>query len=533
MKRSRISLEPVVLVLLCGLIFLSRIAAIYSDNELNIDESVPMANALRTVSVAPWASMDSTTSGPVSSWFVWALHQVGMPITYRAIHLVAAVCVIFTFIASWLASRRLFGIGPGLVGACAGALWLASPRKEFLHFSSEMVPISLIGLALLCAVPAQKGAPGRRRIALIAAGAALGLVPWAKLQAAPIAWVLGLFWVVQMLATPGAGEPRSRRWIEAALMCGAALLPSGFIFAWIARVGALGDFTQSYIVSNLLYAAKPAKQYIVDIIYMLTRRSITPLLLGIGALFVAAAFVRGSNVLDDIRRRRWELILAVSFLAVSFFACVKPLTQFAHYQLLMLAPAILATAGGASLLADEEKPMIWGGRLSPMWTWAAACVGLPLVIMTIWLAPSMRRDIESMRQPSENFPQRRIAGLVKKAVPDIRSVAMWGWEPCIFVDLGLAPVTRQVINHFLTLPGPAALFLRSRYMDDVRSARPDVILDVVEIAEPGVRKAALSSVFPELNSLIGEHYDFAKSYHLSATSSDAGREVTIYTRRIP
>jgi hypothetical protein len=533
MKRGQITLEPIVLVSLCGLILLSRIAAICSNNELNIDESLPMVNALRTSSIAPWASMDSTTSGPVSSWFVWTLHQAGMPITYRAIHLVAAICIIFTFVTSWLASRRLFGIGPALVGACAGALWLAFPRKEFPHFSSEIVPISLIGLALLCAVPTQTVGPKSKRIALIVAGVALGLVPWTKLQAAPIAAVLGLFLVVEMLAKPGTGEPRSRRWIDAALMCGAALLPSGLIFTWIARVGALSDFTQSYIVSNLLYAAKPTKQYIIDIIYMMTRRSITPLLIGIGALFLAAAFVRGSGVLDDMRRRRWELSLAVSLLAVSFFACVKPRTQFAHYQLLMLAPTILAIAGGASLLADEEKPMILGGRLSPMWTLSAACVGLPLVIMSTWLATSMRRDIESVRQPTESFPQRQIAGLVKKAVPNIRSVAVWGWEPCIYVDLGLPPVTRHVINHFLTLPGPAAVFLRSRYLDDVRLARPDVILDVGEISEPGDHKPALSSVFPELNSLISEHYDFARTYYLSATSSGNGREVTIYTRRTP
>lgn len=531
MKAKPSALELLALAGFSGVILLSRVPAILSGNELNIDESLTMAQALRTRDIAPWRSIDCTTSGPVSSWFLLALHRAGMPVTYHSVHLVAALCLVFVFLAGWACARRLFGMGPGLLSAGAGAVWLSIPRLDFSHFSSELIPCVLMGAALLCAARPSAGADRARRIRLIVASFLLGTVPWTKLQAAPLAAAIGLFLVAETLARPGRDPGGYRRWVDALSMCASAAAPSVLILAWVVHAGAWDDMRSSYLESSLIYLALPSKGFASGMLHFLARKPISPLLAGIGALFVAGACVKGPEALRFMREKRWEFALAGISLFAGIAVCVSPATQFDHYQLLLFTPSMLAIAAGTSLLVGGEAVTTESRCLSPNWALASACLGLPSLVMGMWFSAAVVNDLRLMGDPREVFPQRQIAEIVREATQPFRTVAIWGWEPCVYVDLGLPPATRHAINPFLNFDSPAAAFLRSRFLEDLRSSRPQVILDIAGVPAPAIAKPELSSSFPALNILLEASYDRVRAFSIPATSRENTRETTIYVLR--
>ena len=47
----------------------------------------------------------------------------------------------------------------------------------------------------------------------------------------------------------------------------------------------------------------------------------------------------------------------------------------------------------------------------------------------------------------------------------VRSLAIWGWQPGVYVITGIPPATRYSDDHFLISPGPVQAY-RGRFLDD-------------------------------------------------------------------
>jgi len=103
----------------------------------------------------------------------------------------------------------------------------------------------------------------------------------------------------------------------------------------------------------------------------------------------------------------------------------------------------------------------------------------------------------------------------------VRSVAIWGWAPGVYVLTGIPPATRDAIGFSVITKGPYQQYFQDRFLGDLRSNPPDMFIDAVAVgaflwwdwtandgyeSDPDVRKFVDDNYLPagQLTLLKGE-----------------------------
>ncbi len=511
-----------------GFFLLSRLPAVQCPFQLNVDEGQMLAQAMRYEHhLTPWRAVDGETGGPVLSWVVLLSHEVGLPFNFRALHLLAALCLAGTLLATYAAARGLVGGTAAAVGLGAGAWWLALAQDEdFIHYSSELVPCLLISGALAALVAPRRPDRGGDRLLLI--GLLLGLVPWAKLQAVPEALALGL-WAMAEVGTDRA-VPGPRRLRQAAFLFAGAVLPSALMLAWVARAGAWDQFYHSYLVANLSRAgAKSWVTYAENALHLLFHQFGSPWFQDAALLAIVALCLRGRAAWRALPRRAAGL--AALLLAAALVAILSTLTQYPHYQQLCLVPLMLAIACCAQVLVgDRSAPE--GLRLRSGWVILAVGL-LPLPAFYFWHndGPHIVHETWHSQQSRVFEKQRMIDSTVRQFAGHARSLAVWGWAPYLYVDLGLPPTTRAAGYASMNDGNPSQAFLREAFLRDLGAAPPDMIVDTEDYIVRGIRRTP-PSTFPALAGYLEENYQLV-GRGTAALGPDYSLLVDVYLRRLP
>jgi hypothetical protein len=495
-----------------GSLLLSRLAAIGYPAEFNADESQMLAQALRyTKDFMPWRGVDGTSSGPLNSWYLLVPHLLGMPLYYPGAHWLAAVTWAASTASCWLAARFAFGARSALAGAAAMGAWLVCQQgNDFLQYSSEALPVLLLSVALVGATQGGRGY-------YVSAGL-LGLIPWSKLQAAPIGAVVGAWIVARILWPPGGqvspGAPGRVR--TASIVVGLSLLPSIVLVAFVARGGALEEMWRSYVVANLYYSGPFAlRRFASGLLEREWDWVVAPWSMGLLAIWGAGLALRCRWT------RQLELLgptsLAWAVFLASWFVCARPALGFEHYQLLLLPGMVLLTAG--TLHALGRDPSASPGISKCAW-----------VAISVYLLIQLRPAIDIMRLISRSSDgpvtdAKVVLYEIERVAPGSQGILVWGWFPSIYVETGRPPPTRHAIAHFLYGTNPSREYLRSTFMLDLLAERPQVIVDTHNRNLDRVFDSNPISDFPALNDLVRSRFSLASQVETSTGP------VEIYVRK--
>jgi hypothetical protein len=502
----------------------SRLPIVRCPYELNVDESQLAAQAMRYGrDLTPWRSVEGESNGPVDSWFILGAHQLGLPYDYRTLHLLAALCLAGILLATTAAARRLAGETAALAGLAAGAWWLAwAPVQEFEHFASELVPCLLLSCALAVVIRARQSASGADWRLGLAGGVLLGLAPWGKLQCAPLALALGLWMVGDALLARGPAP--GVRWRYAAALTAGALLPGVLLGGWVIGAGAGDELWRSYVVAGLAHTAPRTGiehlRYLRDLVFL---QPSSPWFCDVALLAAASACVRAAPGLAPTGRR--PLLLALVLLGAGLAATLRPITQWAHYAIFCLPGLVL----GAALAARRLVGAATGVRRRI--GWAALSLGILPLPVAYFFHQGYFRDFDQAwhYERSRDFDvQVFLAKAVRYYAPQARSLAVWGWKPSLYVDLGLAPAVRNAGYVYLRDGNPAQEFLRAAFLRDLRQSAPDAIVDVEDYIWKG-RRQTPPEIFPELAA------ELARRYHLRGQgkvdrSDDYSLVINVYLR---
>jgi hypothetical protein len=486
-----------------GFFLISRVPAIQCPFQLNVDEGQMLAQAMRYAhDLTPWRSVDGETGGPILSWVLLLGHEVGLPFSFQAEHMIAALCLAGILAATFGVAYRLVGEEAALTSLAAGCLWLAlSPDEDFTHYSSELVPCLFISLALLglVGVPASKNS-GLLRI--FTAGLLLGLVPWAKLQAVPIALVLGLWALADIVRTPDL--PAKQRSQRAGILIAGAILPSALMLAWVANANAWDQFWNSYILANLSRAeGKPWSVHRANLLHLVLFQEGSPWFLDTALLAIGAVCLRGRAGWRALPRS--PAVLSALLLAAAVFAVLRPINAYSHYEQLCLVPLLLVTACCVRVILGDGPPAADSKRRA---AWAVLAVGiLPLPAAYFCHFDGWQMLSETWRyDQSRSFQvQAFVDRAVRQFVPGAESIAVWGWAPYLYVDLGIAPGTRDAGYASMTDGNPSEPFIRAGFIRDLEASSPQVIVDTEDLVSDGVRKTAPDS-FPALAAYLRGNY---------------------------
>jgi len=475
------------------LLLAGRWPQLFVVGELNPDSSQFLAGAL-TLRHDPvfWRSVDGMTAGPLIYYTLTLVSWLGMPLTYFTARLVALVLFGITFAAA----HRLIAAhhGPRVAGFALlpTALFFAlTTDPDFNHYSSELVPLALImGAATLFLHPGRQ----TKLPALLMGAVLAGAVPWAKLQAAPIAAALGLLVVVRVLRDPAL--PTRARLGRAAMVVGAALLPTIGFLGLVTFAHSFSDFYRSYIVQNLLYT-DPGRGALLGAESRLLRGDFatlgyaTVLLTAFAGLALALPRRPSPQPLSPLLPAG-GLMLGVAFLCV-----ITPGRDFLHYTLLLL-PGLLLLSGAA---VGEGKRALRRARIGGLI--ALSCLTL-LVLRVDEPKPA------TLGQLASNYrtPDSKLGELVKLLSASDRQVGVWGWEMQLYVESGARQATRSAYSYWQITQGPQRDYFRARYLGDLQRNRPPVFVDAVGEATKFFhgRDRLAHETFPELAEFIAREY---------------------------
>jgi hypothetical protein len=533
-------------LLMLVVLFAWRWPWLYEPMDLNPDESWFLAGAL-TLRHDPvfWRSVDGITSGPLNFFALLPPSLAGLPLNYFVARLTVLAMVFGATVALYATLRSAYGTRVARVAILPALLFFAlAADSDFVCYASENPSLLFagVGLWLLWSQrPRPDDAPGAVRWRWLAGGAIVGLMPWAKLQSAPLALTLAAWGAWLALASssralsesdknpivrtldpvgplrgterlrvlPGLEGPRhpiGARWVQVGKLAAATLAPSLVFLILVAWAGVFEDFYRSYLLDNFTYVeegggyAKTAARFVL--ISQFTRHYAV-FFVGVVGVGIVALIERG------IRRRAPGPITWMSLVLslVSFWVVLAPGRDFLHYLLYTVLP-LTAWAGASygDMTTALERPRarlvlalaFMAVTAVPMWFVRATYIGAPAIyghFAEHWLAPydSVGKVLLQYRRDGD-------------------TMGLWGWYSHAYVQARLPQAQREAESEHQLRDWPLRdSYFRPQYMKDLRRNRPALFVDAVGPGAFGydVRETSAHETFGELAAYIRENYTLA------------------------
>ena len=478
--------------LLLGMLVLFRWPLIVLPHELYPDESQLLAGAL-TLRHDPvfWRSVDGNTAGPLDFYVLLPAAFFPGAAGYAAARLTAVLLCWGLLVTAGetlalVAGRTVARVA--VLPALACAALTTSP--EFVHYSTELLPGLLLALAVFAMVrQSLQSARGN----LWAAALLLGAVPFAKLQAAPIAAALGLFLVGFEIV---AGRSR-----HVGLLVGAALLPSLVFTSLVTVTGQAEQMVIPYFLQNTLYA-QTGRQSFGLVLRQLGEQSITngyhALWLGGSTVFFLGAMLTARHTPGPLRRYG---LATVGLLGLTFFIILSPGRPYHHYLNFLTLPVTLlaGVALGFVRQARTDRPVIVLGVF-------LACTLLPQLALRASPRPDpyeYYNTTMSARGPAH----RELVARIKTLSSPGESLGVWGWRSSLYVETGLYQASRVAHTESLHVAGPWQKFYLRRYYDDLVAARPPVIVDATGPGNFHFESRSMGlEIYPLLHAWVSANY---------------------------
>lgn len=463
-------------LLLLAVLLAWRWPPLFGIEAYNPDEAQVIAGAL-TLQSDPvfWRAVDGNTSGPLNFYALLPTHWLGVPQDYFNARLTGLLLVWGALWSCYRLLRLDFGSSVAALGILPGLFFFATTiDTDFLQYSTEHLSFFLFPLSASLLWQAHRQGKTGQAYPLrlwLSAGLIMGLLPWAKLQAAPLAATLAAWGTV--LALTKTSRPWRARFAEVGALAAAALAPGLLILLMVASTGQWPHFVSSYIVNNLAYVnngyeVMPAVREFIRLCVLTWN---FPGFLPAPLLTVTVA---GVMLIIQKRRPGSLFIMGAITTVVAGYCVIAPRRGYPHYLLFLILP--LTWWAGAAL------GELWSlARLS----WLRWCLGVGFVLMTGAISlrvrlldpqPVLAGKLESnWRQPHDEAG-RLLRGLRQPG----DSLAIWGWNSHLHVQSGLPQATREGVSSRQIDPSEQRdTYYRPRFLADMERNSPAFFVDAV------------------------------------------------------
>ncbi|MEO6002399.1 MAG: hypothetical protein ABIZ04_11680 [Opitutus sp.] len=485
----------------CSVLFLfvaaSRWPVLLAARDLNQDEGQLIAGALTLIKDPVfWRSVDGTTSGPLNYYVLLPVRLLGLPLDYFGARFVGLILVSIALLASY---RLLYSYGSraaARLGILAPAAFFATvTHDDFTHYSSEHVSLALFAVAAFAILRRPRGDGLDRRLSYFGWFVA-GLLPWAKLQSAPLAAVLVGFAIWKALTN--RAQTLRERGRATAVIVGVALLPSCLALVAILLTGQFEPFWQGYVVQNFVYVQEGVS--LTETIRKLAVSGSSSveipafLLATIGLLAICTPIYLRSS-----RRAGQLFVIGAVCTAVALSCILAPRRAFAHYLLLLIIPLALWSGGAVTEIWSAVR---WRRRTGLLLVVVGGLV--PLVArVTQPVPPPIGRLAENWRRPY-SVP----STLLRAYCEPGEALGVWGWRTDLYVETETIQATRDPHVVWSIQPSPAQGYYRARYLADLKRNRPRFFVDAVGVGAMAFEDRATQGheCLPELAHYIRTEY---------------------------
>jgi hypothetical protein len=464
-------------------LFIYRGLSFYSDL-YNPDESHILTAALNLLpDVRLWVDADSTTLGPVNSLLVVLvvsiLRFVGIDcdITYFLLRCIMTLLIIGTFVFLHKICLKNLSLKLSRVVLLFYVFFFSfCYHYDLQSYNTEYPFCFFFSLCIYLLYRIKKSA---NYLPILLAGFFCGLLPYTKLQAAPmmvayILWALYVIWNVSKITNKERTVVTIRKII---VFFAAVLIPTVSIVIYCSTYeNGLSNAYLYYVKNAMAHVNIPlfSKSFFLMTCHVLRFFFFQNWYASLFILILFSAFL-----LITIRPRLsvdWKFSCLV--LLSSFFAIIRPGVYFTHYALFMLVPALvffiltlhLVSSGKSSPLNKENV--------------------LPAFLIILWLfffngfAQNVKENTilthKGLLVGSENDFSAISQIILQQTNPE-DYIVVWGWEARIYVYTNRRSATAQSDIERLWVTGKKEYPHENvtNYINDIKTNRPKLIVDVV------------------------------------------------------
>ena len=499
-----------IIFIIIGILILR--APIFILFELNPDESQWMVGAATLIKDPRfWLSVDGTTSGPLVIVPLCIIYFFGSSINYATVRLFGLlVCIIPSIFFSYATFVRLFGDRIARIIILPFALFMALvSNNDFVAYNSEYMPLLLMSISIYIysrIYISERIGPSH----LILIGFFLGCIPYAKLQAVPIALTIAFFTYLRIIILY-RNNIKSAVKLSVILTVG-GFLPSIFTLVYLLYTGIFKVFWQSYILMTLAYPEYYNPQSnIFERFLMLPRliiKSESTIYFGYlsSTVVIFFFFIYKFNI--SLLINSWESILfSISVFLASYFSIIFSGSSYDHYLLLFVSPALLLSG----ILMGKFYCAPQNIKLSFLKKFLLITASLVLLVSSFYNislgSNGIRKRCSILRY--NNKKKLVICKINEFAQPNDK-MAVWGWINHYYIQTGLIQGTREPhTRHQIGYTKYQKHFL-DRYVYDLKENKPKVFLDVVSKASLMFKNKNEFSHknFPKIREIIDNNYVF-------------------------
>jgi len=508
----------VILGLYLLLLIYSRSLSLFIPYPFNPDEAQYVAQAMLFLEdPIPWTHVDTTTGGPIGTLAILIPSLLGVGPGYVSARVIAILLIWGACVFGFKTLRLFLADSWAAVVTLAPILfWAFPPNMDFVHYSSELVPVFLLSASFYYLVSAylEEERFGR----LIASIALASLVPFAKLQAVAIALPIAIIGVLCCLQRNGVRDLGTRLpWI---VLSGFAL--PVLILLPVHLSGGWSDFVNSYLSLGLQYGRS----------FSLVRAFIGNALFRSPQLFVAGAlqmviillFViaglsryRGSGsrpVAHEMVKRilRWPMIPAIVVFVASAYAIGKPGTGLSHYWQFILIPSVVISGLFIDRLDSRDYPFF---SKIPI----VALLG-SFVFSRVWVSCFFFNLslFESRNYHGADLHADAVTGYINAEKQPGDRMTVWGWLPDLYVKTDLVSGTREVCTQlvvpdaeraypFIAVSSELKAYYQDRFMSDIKRSKPAFVVDACYPGSFAFKDRSYSpECFPVFWSFLEDNY---------------------------
>ena len=510
-------------------------------NHFNPDESQFLAAADKLfIDPVFFRSVDCGSSGPGNIYPLMLPALAGISPDYVSSRLVGLLLILLSI---YFLYRGFAVLGADDVARIAilpafGFFALAA-HPDFVHYSSEHVPLLLCSLAFFAAIHAIRRPESGAR-PLIGLGALTAAAFFTKMLSVPI------IAAAAAVAASSVYLNGASRWPwRPILLLFAGFAPLPLINACVcAAAGVWRDFWTAYVLGNWQYAqAKASTTFLSEFpqfaSYLVLTREFQFLILtflallavsvyqtmrreprGESALFieiatvitgvlaaavyvksaeaarpqsglyalcflgagVAAVFLAATARWED-RAIRWFGLLSAAMLAAALFSVYAARRMFPHYELLLVIPLCMAMAWILIRRPDTRAAGLLERRAPP----PALRPRLSFVLLFLalsagsakYLVPGLLYNVYPPPPPTLANPG---SELIQKLTRPRSRIVVWGWNSEVYLGAGRSPATRDIsgAGTFMLAGARIGSFGRERFLRDLRRRPADLFIDALD-----------------------------------------------------
>ncbi|MFN3590241.1 MAG: hypothetical protein ACK4UP_12730 [Spirosomataceae bacterium] len=352
---------------------------------------------------------------------------------------------------------------------------------DFVHYSSELLSVLLLNVSLWIYLRLNQGLH-KYQSEWFLLGLILGIIPFCKLQAVPIALIIGIFGLWN-------AHKKNTGWQNIILLISGSVFFLVIVLVWLFYHHLWDDFWTFNIEGNLVYGKQI--EFIQKIInlYRFLRNSTNFSFFSLS--FIPLLIYGWKNTKNNT-----QLGLAISLVLASIFAVLKTGNIFNHYLHLLLYPlAFIAFTIGKDKL--NSRSTLWV-------TW----IGI------IWFLGNTKFKASELAKPYltyEPYLQKSPASkLILQYANNNDRMAIWGWVCKYHVETQIPQGATESHPERCVLENPLREKYYKRYIQDIKYKKPKIFVDAVAPNRLFMdnRNVHSHEYFPELKKLIDLHYIF-------------------------